>query len=154
MAPEQARGLEVDGRADLFALGLVLYYCLTGEPLYGAEAGYDLLVKAASGPGPLELGKLASLPLPFPTVLYRVLAARPEARYPSAFAFAEVLVPLVQGGALRMAELMTELFGEELGTEQQHLAASSAGRLGGGGRGADGRLADSAPRSRRGSDDE
>jgi hypothetical protein len=159
MAPEQARGLEVDGRADLFALGLVLYYCLTGEPLYGAETGYDLLLKAASGPGPIELAKLAALPQPFPGALYRVLSARPEGRYLSAFAFAEVLVPSVQGGALRMAELMTEVFGEELGAEQQQLAASSFG-LGSGLRPGDPRFGvDSisrpfSPRSRRGSEDE
>ena len=34
MSPEQARGLAVDGRADLFSLGLVIFYCLTGEILY------------------------------------------------------------------------------------------------------------------------
>jgi serine/threonine protein kinase len=50
MAPEQARGQDVDARADLFALGLVLYFALTAEPLYGTDTGYDLLLKAASGP--------------------------------------------------------------------------------------------------------
>ena len=130
MAPEQAKGHEVDGRADLFSLGLVLYFCLTGEPLYGNDSGYDLLVKAAAGPGPTELTKLAALPPPFPAALYRALSPRPEARFASAFAFAEVLAPAAQDGALRLAELMTELFGEELGSEQQQLAASSAGRFG------------------------
>ena len=156
MAPEQARGLDVDGRADLFALGLVLYFCLTGEPLYGNDTGYDLLVKAASGPGPSELAKLAALPQPFPQALYRVLSARPEARYATAFDFAEVLAPAVNGGGLRLAELVTELFGEELGAEQQQLAASSAGRLGSGLR-SDPRLSEAArsagSRPRRGSDE-
>ena len=34
MSPEQARGIDVDGRADLFSLGLVMFYCLTGDVLY------------------------------------------------------------------------------------------------------------------------
>ena len=52
MSPEQARGIDVDGRADLFSLGLVMFYCLTGEILYHGETTYELLVKAATGPGP------------------------------------------------------------------------------------------------------
>ncbi|HVV50163.1 MAG TPA: serine/threonine-protein kinase, partial [Polyangia bacterium] len=64
MSPEQARGADVDGRADLFSLGLVLYYCLTGEVLYRGETTYELLVKAATGPGPDELGRIAALPGP------------------------------------------------------------------------------------------
>jgi eukaryotic-like serine/threonine-protein kinase len=133
MAPEQARGQEVDGRADLFALGLVLYFAITGEPLYGQDTGYDLLLKAASGPGPAELAKLSSLPSPFPSVLYRVLSGRPEARFPDAFSFAEALAPAVGDAGLSLGSLVTELYEEELAQEQQQLSASSAGRLTGSG---------------------
>jgi hypothetical protein len=129
MAPEQARGQEVDARADLFALGLVLYFALTGEPLYGSDTGYDLLLKAASGPGPAELAKLSSLPAPFPAVLYRALSARPEARFPDAFSFAEALSPTSPDAASNLAAFLNEMFGEELAEEQQQLGASSAGRL-------------------------
>ena len=129
MAPEQARGQEVDARADLFALGLVLYFALTGEPLYGSDTGYDLLLKAASGPGPAELAKLSSLPAPFPAVLYRALSARPEARFPDAFSFAEALSPTSPDAAANLAAFLSEMFGEELAEEQQQLGASSAGRL-------------------------
>jgi serine/threonine protein kinase len=37
IAPEQARGGPVDGRADLFALGCVFYACLSGEPPFTAD---------------------------------------------------------------------------------------------------------------------
>ena len=50
MAPEQARGLEVDGRADLFSLGLTLFWCLTGELLYEGQTDFDRLIQAAEGP--------------------------------------------------------------------------------------------------------
>ncbi len=56
MSPEQARGTNVDGRADLFSLGLVIFYCLTGEVLYRGKTTYELLVKAATGPGTRRAG--------------------------------------------------------------------------------------------------
>src|SRR5205814_7906959 len=74
MSPEQARGTEVDARADLFSLGLVLYYCLTGEVLYQGGTSYELLVKAATGPGPDELAKIAALPAPAAAIVTRALA--------------------------------------------------------------------------------
>jgi tRNA A-37 threonylcarbamoyl transferase component Bud32 len=126
MAPEQARGLEVDGRADLFSLASVLYFCLAGEPLYGQETGYDLLVKAASGPGPEELRKIASLPQPFAEVLGKALASRREDRYPSAVIFAQTLAPLAAGKAGETGALVQALFGDDLNQEQQQLAANTS----------------------------
>jgi serine/threonine protein kinase len=125
MAPEQARGLEVDGRADVFALGSVLYFCAAGEPLYGQETGYDLLVKAASGPGPEERRKLAALPAPLDAVLARALAPRREDRFATAAAFAEALPVQGAAAAAEIGALLIELYGEELNQEQQQLAASS-----------------------------
>ncbi len=52
MAPEQARGLDVDARADLYSLALVMFFCATGKPLYAADTTYGLLMKAGNGPGP------------------------------------------------------------------------------------------------------
>ncbi|WNG21057.1 serine/threonine-protein kinase [Cystobacter fuscus] len=44
MAPEQAHGLELDGRADLFALGLTLYEALTGQPALHGETDAELMI--------------------------------------------------------------------------------------------------------------
>ena len=125
ISPEQARGLDIDGRADLFSLALVIYFALTGEPLYGTDAGYDLLVRAASGPGPAELAKLGKLPEPFGSILTRALSPRPEARYSNALAFAEALAPFAGDGATRLGMLVAELFGDELAEEQQHLSTGT-----------------------------
>jgi hypothetical protein len=125
MAPEQARGLDVDARADLHSLAAVLYFCLAGEPLYGNETGYDLLVKAASGPGPEELQKLAALPAPFDAILTKALSPRREDRYPHAVAFAAALAPIATSAAGAIGALVQELFGEELSLEQQQLSTTS-----------------------------
>ncbi len=64
MAPEQARGLEVDARADLYSLALVLYFCCAGRPLYAADTTYGLLMKAGAGPGIEERTAIQQLPRP------------------------------------------------------------------------------------------
>ncbi|HEY4393590.1 MAG TPA: protein kinase, partial [Polyangia bacterium] len=71
MAPEQARGMDVDGRADLYSLALVLFYCCTGSPLYTAEGVYERLVQAANGPGAADRALIQRLPKPFSTVIQR-----------------------------------------------------------------------------------
>jgi DNA-binding beta-propeller fold protein YncE/predicted Ser/Thr protein kinase len=75
IAPEQIRGEEVDGRADLYSLGCLLYECLTGEPPFRHSS--DLAVAFAhleeEPPAPPELEGLFE----------RALAKAPEDRYPS-----------------------------------------------------------------------
>jgi len=45
MSPEQARGLDVDGRTDIWALGCILFECLTGRMPFAAETSTDVLAR-------------------------------------------------------------------------------------------------------------
>jgi hypothetical protein len=123
MSPEQARGIGVDARADLFSLGLVIYYCLTGDVLYRGNTTYDLLVKAATGPGPEELGRIAALPAPCAELLGRALQIDPAKRFQTAAEFGAALAPYATGAAAAAA-LMSALFAEDFRAEEARFAAA------------------------------
>jgi serine/threonine protein kinase len=84
MAPEQARGAEVDARCDLFGLGCVLYRLATGAgPFQGADTLATLLALANDTPRPLRALN-PEAPAALERVVTRLLAKRPEERYASA----------------------------------------------------------------------
>jgi tRNA A-37 threonylcarbamoyl transferase component Bud32 len=81
MAPEQARGGAVDGRADLFSLACVLYECLSGQrPFVGDNVTAILLKILNEAPPPLDFAALG-LPPALDGVLRRGLAKAPDERY-------------------------------------------------------------------------
>ncbi len=125
MSPEQARGQPVDHRSDLFSLGHVLYYCLTGCLIYTGDNDLDVLYRAASGLTAKDLEALHELPDPAGPILERALAFDPEHRFQSAMEFADALAPHAGTGKAGTAKLMQQLFGEEL--RRQTNAAATAG---------------------------
>ncbi len=126
MAPEQARGMEVDGRADLYSLALVLYYCCAGRPLYTADGVYERLMEAATGPGPAAREQIQRLPKPFGAVIQRATDPDLGRRYPSAREMAADLKNWALHGATPTALLVNELYGEELKEEARRLATCPA----------------------------
>jgi hypothetical protein len=124
MSPEQARGISVDGRADLFSLGLVIFYCLTGDILYQGQTTYELLVKAATGPGAQELERIAALPAPCAEIVRKALEVDPTRRYQTAVEFAAALAPHVAGGSVAAGTLMTTLFADDFRAEEARFAAA------------------------------
>jgi serine/threonine protein kinase len=122
MSPEQARGMDVDGRADLYSLALVLYYCCTGRGLYTADGVYERLVQAATGPGPTERALIQRLPRPFSTVIERATDPDLNRRYATAREMAADLKNWAMNGATPTAMLVNELFGQELKEEARRLA--------------------------------
>jgi serine/threonine protein kinase len=125
MSPEQARGQAVDHRSDLFSLGHVLYYCLTGCLIYTGENDLDVLYRAANGLTTEDLETLRRLPDPAGPILERALAFDPSHRFQSATEFADALAPHAGTGKASTARLMQQLFGEEL--RRQTNAAAHAG---------------------------
>jgi eukaryotic-like serine/threonine-protein kinase len=84
LAPEQVEGGTVDGRADLYATGIVLYEALTGRPPFEADTHLATatmrLTKAPTPPGSLRPG----IPRPLERVVIKALARAPEDRFQTA----------------------------------------------------------------------
>jgi serine/threonine protein kinase len=92
MSPEQALGAkEIDHRADLYALAVLLFECLTGTLPFEAESELSLIQMQAHAPPPDVIDRAPWVPKPVAEVVKRALAKRPEDRYASA---GELLVAL------------------------------------------------------------
>jgi hypothetical protein len=90
MAPEQARGEEVDFRADLYSLAAICYRCLTGHPPFTGKdvptTLYDVVYKMPTRPS-----AIAELPTDVDRVLAIGMAKKPEDRFQSGAELAEAL---------------------------------------------------------------
>ena len=91
MAPEQLRGETVDGRADLFAAGVVFYYLLTRRKPFVADSLAALMHQVLHEEPPLPSVVNHALPTVFDSVLRRALAKDRRRRFASALEFASAL---------------------------------------------------------------
>lgn len=83
LSPEQVRGKRLDGRADLYSLGLVLYECLAGRvPFLGQNDADTALARLQRDPTDITSLR-ATLPPGLPELIHRLLARRPDRRYSS-----------------------------------------------------------------------
>ena len=89
MSPEQLRDLPLDGRTDLFALGIVLYELVTGRHPFGAR-GTAAVVERGAGrsAGPFSEAERARIPSGLEAIIDTALAKRPDDRFSSAGAMA------------------------------------------------------------------
>jgi serine/threonine-protein kinase len=95
MAPEQAMGEKVDRLADVYALGVVAFECLTGRVPYTGTTPVAVLMKHVQEPVPEP--SEAEVARPLAAVLRRGLAKAKTDRWPSAGAFAEALSEAATG---------------------------------------------------------
>jgi eukaryotic-like serine/threonine-protein kinase len=81
MSPEQLAGSKVDGRADLFSLGVTLYELLTGEKPFTGETVATLMFRIANTEHPRIEAARADLPPGIAAIIDKALAKTPEQRY-------------------------------------------------------------------------
>jgi len=91
MSPEQARGDAVDGRTDLWAVGALLHYALTGEPPFVAENYNKLIIRIVTESAPSIGLRRPDLPAPLVAVIDRAMRANPQDRWPDARTMLEAL---------------------------------------------------------------
>ncbi|WP_316410445.1 serine/threonine-protein kinase [Mesoterricola sediminis] len=92
MAPEYIRGGHATAQSDLFAVGVMLYECLTGRKPFAGDNTTTILFKIVSEPPPpIDLGELRGISPRIRAVLDRVLAKDPAARFQTADELAKAL---------------------------------------------------------------
>ncbi len=93
MAPEQAKGGTVDGRADQYSLGVVAYRMITCELPYTGDSVHTILYKHIFEEVPRVSGKRAGTPEFLTAAIVRALAKEPDQRYPTMEEFATAVWP-------------------------------------------------------------
>ena len=98
MSPEQIAGNKIDGRSDLFSLGIILYQLLTGEkPFVGNTIStllYNIVNKDPNPPSQID----STIPSPYDEVIAKALAKDPNKRYQTAKDFLEDLKRVYRAG--------------------------------------------------------
>jgi serine/threonine-protein kinase len=116
MAPEQARGWDIDARTDVYATGVILYEMCCGQPPFSAPSYAEVLVKHIMEEPPTPRRARKDLPGAVEAVILKALAKDPKARFDSARAMGE---------ALRAALLAAGVPGEELPQMTRRKAAGA-----------------------------
>lgn len=91
MSPEQIAGRKVDGRSDLYSLGVTLYQMLTGVLPFRGDSMAELMYKIANAEAPDLRQVRPDLPEALAQVVARALAKKPELRYQDGDEFARDL---------------------------------------------------------------
>jgi serine/threonine protein kinase len=105
MAPEQMRGLAVDARTDIYALGLLAYHMLTGAPAFGASPGVVQSYLQVHGPRPRPSAKAAIDPA-IDEPIVRALAPDPAQRFASTHELVAALRAVIQPSASQEVDVV------------------------------------------------
>lgn len=104
MAPEQWRGDPVDGRADVFAVGIMLYEMLTGCPTFATKSPSELRDLVLREEPPLPTLVNPALPAAIDPIVRRAIAREPADRYANAGELARALAPFARDASATTAD--------------------------------------------------
>src|SRR4030095_12416660 len=102
MSPEQAQGMTLDRRSDIYSLAIILYEALSGKLPFDARTSMEYIQLHVTKP-PIHLDKRVdgkSFPSGLGDVITKALAKEPDDRYDNAAEFADALRPYAPAGAL------------------------------------------------------
>ena len=130
MAPEQARGQEIDRRTDLFAMGVVLWEALTGDRLFRGENDLDTLRRIVEIPIPDPSSVEPDVPKAADAVVQKALARDPDERYATAAEFEDALARALPPAPYReVAAAVQDLCADRLRERREELREMLEGRV-------------------------
>jgi hypothetical protein len=101
MSPEQIQASKaIDGRSDIYAVGVLIYQMLTGLLPYHADTPAQVMIKHIMDPVPNILETKASLPKGCYAIIQRAMAKDPDGRYQSVLELATALETVAMGGQI------------------------------------------------------
>jgi serine/threonine protein kinase len=102
MAPEQAQGTEVDGRADIYALGIILFEILTGKQPYEADTPMAVAIKHITDPVPHILQTNPKLPESMDAIIQTAMAKDKTQRFSTAVEMTNALREAARGDPTKL----------------------------------------------------
>jgi serine/threonine protein kinase len=118
MSPEQVNGdRQLDGRSDIYALGVIVFEMLTGRPPYEADTPAKLMFKHVHEPVPNILAVQPDLPPMCQEVIARAMAKAPTARFERAVRLSQSLSQALPGLSVQAV-----VKPEQIGTEEGQTA--------------------------------
>ena len=104
MSPEQIRGESLDGRSDLFSLGVVLFTLLTGQRPFTGDSMHEVTRKIIEEPTPIPSLVDPAVPAAFNPIVVKCMDKQPERRFQSGSELAKVLAVLARSLVRRAPE--------------------------------------------------